>query len=328
MSTALSDSTRQSPEVSVVIPVRDRARELDDVLEALSRQDFPRDKFEVLVCDDGSRYDMRSVAERPRSNVEVLYFRQPQLGPASARNLGIRNGRGSIIAMTDSDTVPAQDWLSKLVSMLDAHPEASGVEGKVIANNAGEFEPIGEGPVNLEGGVFLTCNCAYRRTALDRVGGFDESFPYPAYEDTDLAARVMEVGTIVWQPDAVVVHPERPLTFRAVWKKLHHWEYILLMGMRYGYLGWRKYPTKHPRLRVALLSTIALPLSKISKALRWFPKRPLRSLKLAALGVFESIGALFVVVPRALFGDFKRRKVRGSFLDLEPLHIEEIRLKR
>ena len=325
--------TGQAPEVSVVIPVRDRARELDVVLDAMAKQDFPRGNFEVLVCDDGSNGDMRSVAERSRdyssgSKLDVHYFRQPQLGPASARNLGIRNARGVIIAMTDSDTIPADDWLSRLVSKLAVHPEASGVEGKVIANNAGEFEPIGEGPTNLQGGVFLTCNCAYRREALDRVGGFDESFPYPAYEDTDLAARVMERGTIVFEPDAVVVHPERPLTFKAIWKKLHHWEYILLMGMRYGYLGWRKYPTKHPRLRVALLSTIALPLAKFGKAARWLPKRPMRALKLAALGVFESVGALLVVVPRALFGDFKRRKVRGSFLDLEPLHIEEIRLKR
>ena len=325
--------TGQGPEVSVVIPVRDRARELNAVLDAMAKQDFPHGNFEVLVCDDGSNGDMRSVAERSRdyssgSKLDVHYFRQPKLGPASARNLGIRNARGVIIAMTDSDTIPADDWLSRLVSKLAVHPEASGVEGKVIANNAGEFEPIGEGPTNLQGGVFLTCNCAYRREALDRVGGFDESFPYPAYEDTDLAARVMERGTIVFEPDAVVVHPERPLTFKAIWKKLHHWEYILLMGMRYGYLGWRKYPTKHPRLRVALLSTIALPLAKFGKAARWLPKRPMRALKLAALGVFESVGALLVVVPRALFGDFKRRKVRGSFLDLEPLHIEEIRLKR
>jgi len=304
------------------------------VLEALARQDFPREKFEVLVCDDGSTEDLRSVAELPRGHaladreLDVIYLRQPQLGPASARNLGIRNARASIIAMTDSDTIPAPDWLSKLVAALDANPNASGVEGKVIAKNAGEFDPIGEGPSNLEGGVFLTCNCAYRRDALDRVGGFDESFPYPAYEDTDLAARVTEIGTIVWQPEAVVFHPERPLTFKAVWKKLHHWEYVLLMGMRYGYLGWKKYPTKYPRLRVAMLSTIALPFSKIARALKWLPKRPFASLKLFAMGILESIGALFFVVPRALFGDFKRRKVRGSFLDLESLHVEEIRLKR
>ncbi len=263
-----------------------------------------------------------------RSGLDVNYFRQPARGPATARNLGIRNARGSIVAMTDSDTRPDRSWLSSLVRALKAHPEAAGVEGKVIADNEGEFDPIGESPTNTEGGVFLTCNCAYRREALDRVGGFDETFPFPAYEDVDLAARIGETGSIVWQPEAVVIHPQRPLTFGGVWKKLHHWEYVLLMGLRYGYLGWKKYPTKHPRIRVALLSTIALPFSKFRTALRWLVKRPMRSLKLVALGVFEAVGALFVVVPRALFGDFSRRKVRGTFLDLEPLHIEEIRLRR
>jgi glycosyltransferase involved in cell wall biosynthesis len=317
------------PEVSVVIPVRDRPEELVRVLEAIARQDYPREQFEVLVCDDGSTADIRMVVEDARrSDLEVSYFRQPPRGPATARNLGIRNARGSIVAMTDSDTKPDGNWLSSLVRALNTHPEAAGVEGKVISGNEGQFDPIGEAPTNTEGGVFLTCNCAYRRSALDRVGGFDETFPFPAYEDADLAARIGEIGSIVWQPEAVVIHPQRPLTLSGIWKKLHHWEYVLLMGLRYGYLGWKKYPTKHPRIRVAVLSTIALPLSKFRTALRWLAKRPARSLKLAAFGVFEAVGALFVVVPRALFGNFRRRKVRGSFLDLEPLHIEEIRLRR
>jgi hypothetical protein len=63
-----NSSSVQSPDVKVVIPVRGRRRELDEVLEALARQDFPREKFEVLVCDDGSTEDLRSVAELPRGH--------------------------------------------------------------------------------------------------------------------------------------------------------------------------------------------------------------------------------------------------------------------
>ena len=121
------------PEVSVVIPVRNRPHELVKVLEAIGGQDYPRDQFEVLVCDDGSTADIRTIAEDARrSGLEVNYFRQPARGPATARNLGIRNARGSIVAMTDSDTRPDRGWLSSLVRTLKAHPEAAGVEGKVI----------------------------------------------------------------------------------------------------------------------------------------------------------------------------------------------------
>jgi glycosyltransferase involved in cell wall biosynthesis len=317
------------PDVSVVIPARDRLAELRQTLAAIAAQDFPHERFEVLICDDGSRIDLRTLVERVRDDgLDAYYLREPPRGPAAARNLGIRNARGSIIALTDSDTLPEKTWLSALVATLEAHPEAVGVEGRVEANNVGEFGPLGESPTNSEGGVFLTCNCAYRREALEKVGGFDETFPYPAYEDTDLAARIQQIGTIIWDPKAVVIHPERELTFGGLWKKLRHWEYVLLMGFRYGYLGWRKYPTRHPRLRVALLSTIALPLAKFKKAIAWLGRKPGAALKLALMGVFEMIGALIFVVPKALFGDYRRKKVRGSFLQLESLHIEELRLKR
>ncbi|MEP7271360.1 MAG: glycosyltransferase [Acidobacteriota bacterium] len=318
-----------SPDVSVIIPARNRRRELSEVLEALSVQTFPKERFEVLLCDDGSDVDLRSVVEEMNSDrFDVRYLRQPARGPATARNLGIRHARGDIIAMTDSDTRPDRDWLSNLVHALEREPDAAGVEGKVKAENDGEFDPLGEGPTNLNGGVYLTCNCAYRRGVLDSVGGFDETFPFPAYEDTDLAARVLQTGKrILWQPEAIVIHPQRPLTLKAVWKKLHHWEYVMLMGLRYGYLGWPQYPTKHPRLRVAALSTIALPLAKLKTAVTWFGRKPLAALKLASFGVVESVGALFVVVPRVLFKKYRQQLRRGSFLELESLNVEKIRLK-
>jgi GT2 family glycosyltransferase len=262
------------------------------------------------------------------TGLDLTYLRQPPRGPATARNLGIRNARAEILAMTDSDTRPDSSWLRLLVEALESDPEAAGVEGLVRASNEGQYDPLGEGPTNLEGGVFLTCNMAYRRSALEAVGGFDETFPYPAYEDTDLAARITESGKrILWEPRAIMLHPQRPLTLRTVFKKLRHWEYVLLMGLRYGYLGWKKYPTRHPRLRVAVLSTVALPLSKLRIAAKWSLRRPIAALKLALFGVCEAVGALVLVVPRALLGKYNQRSVRGSFLELESLNVERIRLK-
>jgi glycosyltransferase involved in cell wall biosynthesis len=317
------------PDVTVIIPARDRPKELVEVLTALAAQDLPRQRFEILVCDDGSVSNLRfRVEEMKAQGLDVSYLRQPPRGPATARNLGIRNARGEIIALTDSDTRPAADWLTRLVAALEADPEAAGVEGLVRADNDGQYDPLGEGPTNLSGGVYLTCNMAYRRAVLESVGGFDETFPYPAYEDTDLAARVSETGKrILWEPRAVVLHPQRPLTLSTVFKKLRHWEYVLLMGFRYGYLGWKKYPTRHPRLRVVALSTIALPLSKIRTAIGWSMKKPLAALKLVFFAVCESLGALFLVVPRVLFGKYSQRSMRGSFLELESLNVEKIRLK-
>jgi glycosyltransferase involved in cell wall biosynthesis len=290
-------------EFSVIIPVRNRREDLRRCLNAISEQDFPADRFEVIICDDGSDEDVKTVIEEARgSGIAIKYLRQQQKGPAAARNLCIRHARGRIVAMTDSDTLPHRSWLRKLAQGFKDNPDAMAVEGKVYADNEGEFDPLGEGPTNKTGGVFLTCNCAYRREVLLQVGGFDETFPYPAYEDTELAARVRRIGPIVWQPEAIVIHPQRPLTLRAVLKKLRHWEYVLLMGYRYGYLAWEQYPVKYPGLRVAALSVIALPYAKLKAASRWIARRPVAAIKLACFGLVEAIGALLIVVPKAMFG--------------------------
>jgi glycosyltransferase involved in cell wall biosynthesis len=309
------DEKMNEVEVSVVVPARNRGEELQLCLESLAAQDFPREKFEVIVCDDGSEEDLRAIVVGFRqAGFNVHYARQAPKGPAAARNLGIARSQGEIVAMTDSDTLPDRAWLRKLWETLEADPDAVAVEGKVIANNEGEFDPLGEGPSNSSGGVYLTCNCAYRRSVLVQIGGFDETFPYPAYEDTELAARAQSLGKIVWAPEAVVIHPQRPLTLATVMRKLRHWEFVLLMGYRYGYLAWRRYPVRYPRVRVALLSVVALPLAKFRTAMKWIPRKPADAIKLAGLGVAESVGALILVAPMALFGRHKEKIARRSYL--------------
>lgn len=302
-------------EISVIIPTRNRREDLRRCLNALAVQDFPKHKFEVLICDDGSDEDIAPVIKGARQEqLQVIHLRQEPRGPAAARNLGIRAARGELIAMTDSDTQPDRAWLRKLYQAMIDNPGAVGVEGCVYADNEGCFDPLGEGPINKAGGVYLTCNCAYRRDVLYAAGGFDETFPYPAYEDTELAARAAQLGRIVWQPEAIVLHPQRPLTLRTVLKKLKHWEYVLLMGYRYGYLAWRQYPVKYPRLRVAILSVVALPAAKLNTAGQWLARRPAAAVKLALFGLVESLGALLWVVPKVLFGQYSRRITRHKYL--------------
>src|SRR5262249_58759989 len=149
------------------------------------------------------------VDESRQTGFNVRHLRQEQKGPAAARNLGIRNSKGIIVAMTDSDTLADRSWLKKLYEALMGDPEAVAVEGQVYASNEGEFDPLGEGPTNRSGGVYLTCNCAYRRETLIDVGGFDETCPFHAYEVTELAARAHQLVRISSEPEAsgINLHP-------------------------------------------------------------------------------------------------------------------------
>ena len=307
---------QQTLAASVIIPVHNRKSELQACLWALAAQDFPLSQFEVIVCDDGSTEDFSQVlAEARQRQLQISYVRQPNKGPAAARNLGIKHAKAEIVAMTDSDTLPDAAWLKNLIEALAADPSAVGVEGRVFANNENEFAPLGEGPENQSGGVYLTCNMAYRRRVLFEVGGFDETFPFPAYEDVELAARAIQRGKILWQPAAVITHPQRPLTLKTVWKKLKHWEFVLRMGYRYGYFGWPRYPTKWPKLYLIGLSVVALPLSKWKQAASCLMTNPAAAAKLFLFGLAESLGALLLVVPKTIFSSRRQLAERQRYLD-------------
>jgi GT2 family glycosyltransferase len=311
----MSAQTSETLTASVIIPVHNRKSELQACLSALAAQDFPLHQFEVIVCDDGSTEDFSQIiAEARKRQLQINYVRQLNKGPAAARNLGIKHAKAEIVAMTDSDTLPDRSWLRKLIEALDADPNAVGVEGRVFANNENEFAPLGEGPENQSGGVYLTCNMAYRRKVLFDVGGFDETFLFPAYEDVELAARAIQRGKILWQPAAVITHPQRPLTLKTVWKKLKHWEFVLRMGYRHGYFGWPRYPTKHPKLYLIGLSVIALPLSKWKQAASCLTTNPVAATKLLLFGLVESLGALLLVVPKVIFLNRQKLSERKDYL--------------
>ncbi len=78
-----------SIDISVIIPTRNRRADLQCCLQALAAQDFPKDRFEIIVCDDGSDEDITPAIETAReSQLTIQCFRQEPKGPAAARNLG------------------------------------------------------------------------------------------------------------------------------------------------------------------------------------------------------------------------------------------------
>ncbi len=96
------------PNFSIVIPTVDRRSELARCLAAIERLDYPREAYEVIVVDDGGREPV----DQTRTGVQVI--RQPNAGPAAARNRGATAARGRWVAFTDDDCEPAADWLREL----------------------------------------------------------------------------------------------------------------------------------------------------------------------------------------------------------------------
>ncbi len=213
--------------ISVVVPTYNRAELLRECLKALTNQDYSG--CEIIVVDDGSTDGTREMvaAEFPR----VRYLWQANRGPAAARNTGIRAGTGEIVAFTDDDCVPPPDWLSQLAAGYARHPDVAGVGSyldppdEALAGNAiAQFEyylshvVYAAGDREYLGGFECpaggTNSMSYQRSILEELGGFDESFPYAAGEDTELKWRVCQAGHRLLYVPSRVIHL-RPYTWEA-----------------------------------------------------------------------------------------------------------------
>ncbi len=187
-----------APRVSVVVPTFNRAGALCEAVESALAQSYQ--DFEIIVVDDGSTDDTpRIVRERFGRDPRVRCLRRPNGGPAAARNDGIRQARGDLVAFLDSDDLWRPDKLRLQVEQLDGRPEAAlsfcdaltegGRPGAGTRFQGKRFR----GDTSMRGIVewsfpMCTPSVVVRRTVLDAVGLFDESFA--CNEDWDLWIRI------------------------------------------------------------------------------------------------------------------------------------------
>ena len=207
---------------SVVIPTYRRPETLFPVLDALARQSGPPE-FEVVVVDDGSGDDtpLRLSAYRPP--YPFRYFSQENAGPASARNRGVREARGRIILFLGDDTVPEPALLSVHGrAHADRRPYPVAVLGYTTWPRDLRVSPFlhhineyglqfGYGlirdPEQVPFNFFYTSNVSLPRELLLQAGLFDTSFPHAAWEDIEVAYRLMQRGMrMIYRPEAVARH--------------------------------------------------------------------------------------------------------------------------
>ncbi len=204
------------PFVSVVVPFYNSQKTIVPLLISLLNLTYQKEKFEIILVDDGSTDNTTQELATFLHDIELptvkILHNERKEGPSSARNKGIRESKGDIIAFTDSDTIPDVNWLRNLVEGFDA-ADVGGVRGETTTDGYMLF-PIRVAPISMKNG-YKTCNMAYRKDALLIVGLFDEKFRHPYAEDGDVAHRILDSGfRIVDVPSAVVLHPikKRKLT--------------------------------------------------------------------------------------------------------------------
>ena len=158
--------------VSIIIPVCNGERYLAAAIQSVLDQSQLPD--EVLVIDDGSTDRSAEIAQSFSS--PVRYLHQTNLGPAAARNLGIRHATGDVLAFIDADDLWMPDKLALQLAVLSANPAGDAVLGQVenfISPELAESEQNRLAKSAAQTGSFTIGTMTIRREAFLRIGYFD-----------------------------------------------------------------------------------------------------------------------------------------------------------
>jgi len=197
----------------VVVPTRDRAAYLEVTLRSLAEQETDS-PYEVLVVDDGSSDATGSVAEA--AGVPVVRLDTGR-GPSAARNAGVEATSGPLVAFVDDDVWAPPGWIQALADGAERHAGAEAFGGPIRARLEGpaprscgrEAAPITTldlGEEDIEADRAWSANMAVRRSAFERVGGFDEQLPIYGEEEEWTARLRDHGGTVVYLAAAGLDH--------------------------------------------------------------------------------------------------------------------------
>ena len=215
--------TASPPTFSVVVPTYRRLDQLRGCLDALAAIEYPRDRFEVIVVDDGGDAPLDPVVDGFRGSLDLTLVRQANAGPAAARNAGVGRARGDLVAFTDDDCRPEPGWLRLLGAALAETPGcmAGGRTDNVADGICPAMSQLivdvvyrhyNADPMHAR--FLASNNMALPAPAFREAGGFDPSFR--TAEDRELCDRWRHQGRpIVHVPAARVrhVHAMGPLDF-------------------------------------------------------------------------------------------------------------------
>jgi len=238
-------------------------------MAALDRQSIPRTEYEVIVVDDGSTDATADIAARHGA----LVLKQPNSGPAVARNKGIAAARGAIVLFTDADCAPAADWIQQMIAPL-VDSRISGVKGAYRTRQANlaarfiqiEYEDRYDYTACSEYVDFVdTYAAGYLRDALLDSGGFDTHFPFASVEDQELSFRLAEAGhKMVFNPQAIVYHrhPESWRRYAQRKYKIGYWKTLVLR--LHPSKVWRDTHTPWSLKLQMVLAAVSAPLALLS----------------------------------------------------------------
>ena len=210
------------PDVSVIVPVRDGASDVVALLGCLERQTLARERFEVVIGDDGSKEPLSISAA---DDLRVRIAAGPPSNSYATRNRAVAESSAEILAFCDADCRPEPEWLERGIKALADMDLAAGrirfqVPEPRTAWTLVDMDGSKDHEHQVRVGVAETANLFLRRELFAAVGGFDGSIP--EYGDFEFVRRCVAAGAkLSYAAEAIVWHPARTSAqsvLRALWK--------------------------------------------------------------------------------------------------------------
>lgn len=211
--------------VSVIICSKERRALLEKAVVSVRECDELGAAVEIVVVEETDE-------PKPIPGTRYVQLRTKGRGFGHTRNVGVASAGGDILVFTDDDCEAHPNWLKRVVQPFASDPAIVGTAGSVRVRDCGLIG-YAENILGFPGGgiryehaaggrpapttLLSTCNCAYRRSAIEAAGGFPEDAPFGG-EDSLLAERVQGYGECVYVPDARVYHVARDSL-----GKIFHW---------------------------------------------------------------------------------------------------------
>jgi len=186
-------------DVSVIVPTWNEEKYLERCLASLQQQSL-KEPFEVIVVDGGSSDRTLEIADEFADEVLVV----PGKPVGAARNIGASKAKGNLLAFIDADTAASKNWLKETVESFSTYPEVVCITGPTLPQEGSRLDELIFGAARSAQRVSLKLgfphvagfNCAYRKDAFWRAGGFDENRELS--EDVMLSLRIRKQGRVLF----------------------------------------------------------------------------------------------------------------------------------
>jgi GT2 family glycosyltransferase len=224
-----------SPSISVIVPFLNARQTIIECLESLLTQSY-KGSIEIILVDnnsnDGSLEEVKKYLDEKKLKFVKVIPHFSKKGAAAARNAGLKEAKGKILAFTDSDCIADKNWIKELVKGYTDNTigaVAGGIKGYKPSNifekfssiftlkslpNPGVFDRF-----TLLRGGFATANFSVRHSLIEKIGVFDEGLKKYWSDDYDLCARIYKNGyRINYVSDALIYHHHRS-NLKGLWKQ-------------------------------------------------------------------------------------------------------------